>query len=167
MRDLLRRRPVSFSLCGSASVALRSGSHRVEVLSGGGLVPIETTLIKAGFGDVSVTPVQGVDVWRPNPAELTVEVPNADEQSVLAVAQNYNGGWEAYDSTGQKLTPIRIGGWQQGWVLPAGPEQVVTASFMPARSYRAGLLVGLVTLLAVLVTAVFLPKRRTGRSIRR
>ncbi|WUJ69048.1 alpha-(1-_3)-arabinofuranosyltransferase [Kribbella soli] len=167
MRDLLQRRPVPFSLCGATSVALRSGSHRVEVLAGGGLVPIETTLVKAGFGDVSVTPVQGVDVWRPNPAELTVEVPDADQQSVLAVAQNYNEGWEAYDSTGQKLTPIRIGGWQQGWVLPAGPEQVVTASFMPARSYRAGLLLGLVALLAVLAVAVFFPKRRTGRSIRR
>ncbi|WP_371401691.1 alpha-(1-_3)-arabinofuranosyltransferase family protein [Kribbella sp. NBC_00662] len=167
MRDLLQRRPVPFSLCGATSVALTSGSHRVELLAGGGLVPIETTLVKAGFGDVSVTPVQGVDVWRPNPSELTVEVPDADDQSVLAVAQNYNEGWEAYDSTGQKLTPIRIGGWQQGWVLPAGPEQVVTASFMPARSYRAGLLLGLVTLLAVLLTAVFFPKRRTGRSIRR
>ena len=153
MRDLLQRRPVPFSLCGATSVALRSGSHRVEVLAGGGFVPIETTLVKAGFGDVSVTPVQGVDVWRPNPAELTVEVPDADQQSVLAVAQNYNEGWEAYDSTGQKLTPIRIGGWQQGWVLPARTQQVVTASFMPARGYRAGLLLGLVALLAVLAVA--------------
>jgi hypothetical protein len=167
MRDLLQRRTVPFSLCGATAVALRSGSHRVEVLAGGGFVPIETTLVKAGFGDVSSSPAQGVDVWRPNPAELTVEVPDADDQSVLAVAQNYNAGWEAYDSTGQKLTPVRVGGWQQGWVLPAGPEQVVTASFMPARSYRAGLLLGLVTLLVVLAVAVFFPKRRTGRSIRR
>ncbi|MFI5692584.1 alpha-(1-_3)-arabinofuranosyltransferase family protein [Kribbella sp. NPDC051586] len=170
MRDLLQRRPVSFRLCGATAVPLRSGSHRVEVMAGGGLLPVETTLVKAGFGDVSVTPVQGVDVWRPNPAELTVEVPDADEQSVLAVAQNYNDGWEAYDSTGRKLTPIRIGGWQQGWVLPACPEQVVTARFMPARSYRAGLLLGLVALLAVLATAVFFrrtPKRMTGRSTRR
>lgn len=170
MRDLLQRRTVPFSLCEATSVALRSGSHHVEVLAGGGLVPVETALVKAGFGDVSVTPVQGVDVWRPNPTELTVEVPDADDQSVLAIAQNYNEGWEAYDSTGQKLTPIRIGGWQQGWVLPAGPEQVVTASFMPARGYRAGLLLGLVALLAVLATAVFFrrtPRRMTGRSIRR
>jgi len=86
---------------------------------------------------------------------------------VLAVAQNYNEGWEAYDGSGQKLTPIRIGGWQQGWVLPAGPEQVVTARFMPDRTYRAGLLLGLVALLGVLAVAVFFPKRTTGRSTRR
>ncbi|WP_165547316.1 alpha-(1-_3)-arabinofuranosyltransferase domain-containing protein [Kribbella sindirgiensis] len=165
MRDLLQRRHVTFSLCGQMSAfPLRSGLHRVEVQTNGGLVPIEATLAKAGFGDVSVTPVQGVDVWRPNPTELTVEVPGADEQSVLAVAQNYNEGWEAYDGSGQKLTPIRIGGWQQGWVLPAGPEQVVTASFLPDRTYRAGLLLGLVALLSVLATAAFFS---TGRSTRR
>jgi hypothetical protein len=171
MQDLLQRRPVTFNLCGQlATVPLRSGRHDVEVLANRGLVPIVTTLAKAGFGDVSVTPVQGVDVWRPNPAELTVEVPDADQQSVLAVAQNYNDGWEAYDGSGHKLTPIRIGGWQQGWVLPAGPEQVVTAAFMPDRAYRAGLLLGLVALLAVLATAVFFrrtPRRNTGHSIRR
>ncbi|HEY3559505.1 MAG TPA: alpha-(1-_3)-arabinofuranosyltransferase family protein [Kribbella sp.] len=167
MQQLLQRRPVAFSLCGPLSVVpLRSGQHQVDVQANSGLVPIETTLAKAGFGDVSATPVEGADVWRPNPAELTVEAPRADEQSVLAVAQNYEDGWEAYDGSGRKLTPIRVGGWQQGWLLPAGPEQVVTARFMPDRSYRAALLLGLVALLAVLAVAVFFPRRATGRSTR-
>ncbi|MFI6826053.1 alpha-(1-_3)-arabinofuranosyltransferase [Kribbella sp. NPDC050241] len=160
VRDLLQRRPVTFTTCGKDSmVPLQSGRHNVDVLAGGGFVPTETTLTRAGFGNVSKTPVQGVDVWRPNPAELSIEVPAADEQSVLTVAQNYNEGWEAYDSSGRKLTPIRIGGWQQGWVLPEGPEQVVTARFMPDRLYRAGLLVGLVALLSVVALAVFFRRR--------
>ncbi|WP_350276832.1 alpha-(1-_3)-arabinofuranosyltransferase family protein [Kribbella sp. HUAS MG21] len=168
MRDLLQRRPIAFSLCGPLStVPLRSGHHQLELEPNGGLVPIEATLAKAGFGDMAVTPVQGVDVWRPNPAELTVEVPGADEQSVLAIAQNYTEGWEAYDGSGRKLTPIRVGGWQQGWLLPAGPEQVVTARFMPDRTYRAGLLLGLVALIAVAAVAVFFPKRTSGRSTKR
>jgi arabinofuranan 3-O-arabinosyltransferase len=100
-----------------------------------------------------------VEVWRSNPAELTVEVPAADEQSVLTIAQNYNEGWEAYDGSGRKLTPIRVGGWQQGWVLPEGTEQVVTARFMPDRTYRAGLLVGLLALLGVVAMAVFFRRR--------
>ncbi|WP_427894188.1 alpha-(1-_3)-arabinofuranosyltransferase domain-containing protein [Kribbella sp. GL6] len=166
MQQLLLRQPVPFSLCGTlTAVPLRSGQHQVEVQSNGGLVPIETTLAKAGLGDVKAQPVQGVDVWRPNPTELTVEVPGADQQSVLVVAQNYNEGWEAYDGSGQKLTPIRVGGWQQGWLLPAGQEQVVTARFMPDRTYRAALLLGLVALLSVLAVGVFFPK--TGRSRRR
>jgi len=174
VRDLLQRRPVTFTTCGKDSeIPLQAGRHNVDVLTAGGFVPVETTLTKSGFGNVSVTPVQGVDVWRPNPAELTVEVPSADEQSVLTVAQNYNEGWEAYDGSGHKLTPIRVGGWQQGWVLPAGAEQVVTARFMPDRTYRAGLLVGLLALLAVVALAVFFRRRsrhsghrlREGRSV--
>jgi arabinofuranan 3-O-arabinosyltransferase len=174
VRDLLQRRPVAFSTCGKDStVPLHAGRNNVDVLAGGGFVPIETTLTKAGFGNVAATPVQDVDVWRPNPAKLTAEVPAADEQSVLTVAQNYNDGWEAYDGTGHKLTPIRVGGWQQGWVLPAGPEHMVTASFMPDRTYRGGLLIGLLALLSVIAMAVFFRRRsrrpghrlREGRSV--
>jgi len=162
VRDLLQRRPVTYSTCGKDSaVGLQPGRHTVDVLAGGGFVPIEATLTKAGFGDVAATPIQGVDVWRPNPAELTAEVPTANEQSVLTVAQNYNAGWEAYDGTGRKLTPIRVGGWQQGWILPAGPEQVVTAHFVPDRTYRAGLLFGLLALLSVLAMAMFFRRRRS------
>lgn len=169
MRDLLQRRPVTFTTCGDDSaVQLEAGRHSVDILAGGGFVPVEATLTKRGFGNVSVTPVQGVEVWRANPAELTVEVPSAGEQSVLTVAQNYNEGWEAYDGSGRKLTPIRVGGWQQGWVLPAGSEQVVTARFMPDRLYRAGLLVGLLGLLSVMATAVFLRRksRHSGHRLR-
>jgi arabinofuranan 3-O-arabinosyltransferase len=174
VRDLLQRRPVTFTTCGKDStVALQAGRHTIDVLAAGGFVPVEATWTKAGFGNVSKTPVQGAEVWRPNPAELTVEVPASDEQSVLAVAQNYNEGWEAYDGSGRKLTPIRVGGWQQGWVVPEGTEQVVTARFMPDRIYRAGLLVGLLALLTVIAMAVFFRRRsrhsghrlREGRSV--
>jgi arabinofuranan 3-O-arabinosyltransferase len=60
-------------------------------------------------------------------------------------------------------------------VLPEGTEQVVTARFMPDRLYRAGLLVGLLALLAVVAMAVFFRRRsrhsghrlREGRSVGR
>lgn len=131
-------------------------------------MPVALTLTRAGLARAAVTPVKNVEVWRPNPAELTIEVPAAEEQSVLTVAQNYSDGWVAYDGTGHKLAPIRIGGWQQGWLLPAGAEQVVTARFMPDRTYRAGLLVGLVAMLAVLALAVFFRRgsRYSGHRLR-
>ncbi|GAA1703053.1 hypothetical protein GCM10009745_58020 [Kribbella yunnanensis] len=163
MRDLLQRRPVAFTSCDAGPVVLQAGRHEVDVLTNGGLVPTEVTLTKAGFGDVSVTPVHGVNVWRPNPAALTLEVPASSKPSVLTVAQNYNKGWVAYDGSGRKLTPIRVAGWQQGWVLPAGEEQLVNARFMPDRAYRAGLLVGSLGVLAVMAMAVFY-RRRTRRS---
>ncbi len=166
VRDLLQRRPVSFSTCGKdASISVLSGRHTVDVLSGGGFVPIETTLTASGFNTPSAASTQGVNVSRPGPAELKVEVPAAAEQSVLTVAQNYNEGWQAYDDSGHELRPLRVGGWQQGWILPAGPEQVVTAHFVPDRSYRTGLLVGLLGVL--LMIALALLSRRSKRAEQR
>ncbi|MEV8371933.1 DUF3367 domain-containing protein [Kribbella sp. NPDC056861] len=162
VRDILQRRPVTFSLCQQSTLRLPLGRHTVDVLASPDFVPVELRLTRPGFAATAVSPVKSVDVWRGTPASMTLEVPQADEQSVLTVGQNFSPGWEAYDSSGRKLAPLRIGGWQQGWILPAGPEQVVTARFTPDRDYRAGLLVGLVTFLGVAGLAIF--SRRRSRS---
>ncbi|MFD3400126.1 alpha-(1-_3)-arabinofuranosyltransferase family protein [Kribbella sp. NPDC058693] len=154
VRDLLQRRPVTFSGCGKdTKISVLSGRHSVDVLAGGGLVPIELRL--SADDAWSATSAQGVKVSRQSPAELKLDVPPAAEQSVLTVAQNYNEGWQAYDAGGHRLTPIRVGGWQQGWLVPAGQAQVVTARFGPDGSYRTGLLLGLLALLSVVALALF------------
>ncbi|MEU0093392.1 alpha-(1-_3)-arabinofuranosyltransferase [Kribbella sp. NPDC006257] len=165
VRDVLQRREVSFTTCRS-DLQLPAGRGTLDVLASKDFVPTEVKLTRTGLDNKAVTPTKQVDIWRPNPAELTLEVPSADEPSVLTVAQNYSDGWEAYDSSGHKLAPIRIGGWQQGWLLPSGPEQVVTARFLPDRTYRAGLLVGLLSLLSVAALAIF-SRRRSRHSSHR
>ena len=161
VRDLLQRRPVPFTACGKDSgVLLRAGRRTVDFLAGGGFVPVRAKLTVRALTSGYAPPERSIDVVRSSPAELSTEVPARDEQSVLAVAQNYNAGWEAYDESGHKLMPIRVGGWQQGWILPAGAEQVVTARFGPDRGYRTGLLVGL--LACLLVLGVGLLSRRAG-----
>jgi len=161
VRDLLQRRPVPFTACGKDSgVLLRAGRRTVDFLAGGGFVPVRAKLTVRALTSGYAPPERSIDVVRSSPAELSTEVPARDEQSVLAVAQNYNAGWEAYDESGHKLMPIRVGGWQQGWILPAGAEQVVTARFGPDRGYRTGLLVGL--LACLLVLGIGLLSRRAG-----
>jgi arabinofuranan 3-O-arabinosyltransferase len=160
--DVLQRRPVAFTTCKGESVPLQAGRHTVDALASKDFVPVELKLTKPGFDNTAITPVKGVDVWRPNPAKVTLEVPAADEPSVLTVAQNFSDGWEAYDGSGRKLVPIRIGGWQQGWLVPAGSEQVVTAHFKPDRTYRAGLLVGLVAFVCVAGLAIGSRRARRG-----
>jgi arabinofuranan 3-O-arabinosyltransferase len=168
--EVLQRREVTFTTCdksnGRPELRLSGGRCTLDVLASKDFVPTEVKLTKVGIDNTAVTPTKQVDIWRPNPAELTLEVPSADEPSVLTVAQNYSNGWEAYDSTGRKLVPIRIGGWQQGWLLPSGPEQVVTARFLPDRSYRAGLLVGLFGFLLVAALAIFARRRSRHRAHR-
>jgi arabinofuranan 3-O-arabinosyltransferase len=172
LRDVLQRRPVPFTTCGAGPVGaqpplhLESGRRTIDVVAGKEFVPVQLMLTKlpGAFNLVPKEIREAVEVRRPDPARLTLEVPAADEPSVLTVAQNFSEGWEAHDAAGRKLTPIRIGGWQQGWVLPEGAEQLVTARFVPDRSYRAGLLVGLLSLLAVLVALGIGSRRRWRHS---
>ncbi|WP_020388841.1 alpha-(1-_3)-arabinofuranosyltransferase [Kribbella catacumbae] len=159
VRDALQRRPVGFTLCKQSTVQLPRGRHTVDVVASPDFVPVEVKLTRPELSNSAVSPVKSVDVWRSTPASLTLEAPQADEQSVLTVGQNFSTGWEAYDSSGRKLVPLRIGGWQQGWILPAGPEQVVTARFTPDRDYRAGLLVGLILFVGVVGLAIFARRR--------
>jgi arabinofuranan 3-O-arabinosyltransferase len=62
-------------------------------------------------------------------------------ESYLAVAQNYNTGWKAV-LNGRSLTPIRIDGWQQAWVVPAGAGGTVVMTYPADSWYRMALLIG-------------------------
>ena len=56
-------------------------------------------------------------------------------QSFLAVAQNYNSGWKA-TLNGRALTPVRLDGWEQAYVVPAGSGGTVIMTFPADTWYR-------------------------------
>ena len=86
------------------------------------------------------------------------------QSSYLEVAENYNAGWQAVLG-GKALTPVRLDGWEQAWLLPAGSRGLVTLTYQPDRIYRDALFGGL-ALLAVVLAIALLPRRRRrdGRS---
>jgi arabinofuranan 3-O-arabinosyltransferase len=73
------------------------------------------------------------------------------------VHENANPGWTAR-LAGQPLRSVRIDGWQQGWVVPAGASGPVSLSFGPAAPYRAGLLLGAALALLLLVLGLLPPR---------
>jgi arabinofuranan 3-O-arabinosyltransferase len=76
------------------------------------------------------------------------------------VSQNFSTGWVAtFD--GHKLTPVRLDGWQQGWIVPAGAAGTVAMNFSPDSGYRLGLGFGAL-LLVVLALLAFTGKRRSS-----
>jgi arabinofuranan 3-O-arabinosyltransferase len=83
---------------------------------------------------------------------------SAGPATYLAVAQNYNSGWTA-TLRGHTLTPIRLDGWQQGYVVPAGSAGVVTMVMAPDGIFRLLLALGAALLVALLALAL-LPGRR-------
>jgi arabinofuranan 3-O-arabinosyltransferase len=86
---------------------------------------------------------------------------DAGSASVLATTENFNAGWVA-TMDGTTLTPIRVDGWRQGWLVPAGPAGTVHLTYRPATPQHVGLLVGALALLALVALAVVPGRRHPG-----
>jgi arabinofuranan 3-O-arabinosyltransferase len=76
---------------------------------------------------------------------------------------NFNPGWDAA-LNGHALKPVRLDGWQQGFIVPAGPGGTITLSFRPAATYHLVLAVSLAAAAFLLAIAAwsFTGRRRRG-----
>ena len=86
------------------------------------------------------------------PARREIRAPASPTSRVLVIPESVNPGWVARTSSGVRLTPVTVNGWQQGWVVPAGDPGNITLTFASNSVYRVGLALGLalLPLLAVL-----------------
>jgi arabinofuranan 3-O-arabinosyltransferase len=143
----------------SAALTLAPGRHEVRLGTVGGATPATLTLtepglaIGAGANPGSVTPL----TW--GAARRTVRV-TSPQASVLVVRENANDGWQATSSDGRVLAPVRVDGWQQGWLVPAGLDGTVTLRFRPQQTFQLGLLAGLLAVIALLGMALAWRDRR-------
>ena len=94
--------------------------------------------------------------WQPDRSRLSIG-PGA--ASYLEVHENYNSGWAA-TLNGQDLTPVRLDGWQQGFVVPAGPGGPITLTFRPAATYHLALVISILAALILLAVTAWSFLRR-------
>ena len=155
--DLLYARPLRFTACAAAPV--RAGHNAVtEPAADPTGWDVQDVLVSpAGAGRAPATAAQPATAisWTDSSRVLRVD---AGQRSYLAVAQNFNAGWQA-SIGGRVLAPVRLDGWEQGWLLPAGTRGLVTLTFLPDRPYRAALFGGLAAL-ALLIGIAVAPRRR-------
>ena len=119
-------------------------------------------------------PAAAKPAYRPGaPSEATATVKTwtaadrillvaASQQSYLVVNENFNAGWQARSGKAV-LRPVRIDGWKQGWIVPAGTYAEVRLTYLPDPTYRLALFCGLAVLAALLLLALALarPERLT------
>ena len=67
--------------------------------------------------------------WQPDQQQLTIG-PGA--ASYLEIHENDNPGWAA-TLNGQTLTPVRLDGWQQAFIVPAAPAARSPSPSAPPR----------------------------------
>jgi len=159
--DLVALRPVRLSVCGGPQW-LGTGGHRVfsdpqGAFSVAGLSARPTR----DWPGAAAGPPVGVTAWGPDQRTVTLPQGSGDSGAYLVVHENFNDGWVA-TSAGHQLTAVRVDGWQQGWLVPAGVT-TVQLDFAPQRAYLVALAVGALCLLALLALA-FVPLRRSSRA---
>jgi arabinofuranan 3-O-arabinosyltransferase len=158
LADIVGHRPLAFGTCRDLDegVDLKTGEHEVRTGRSDSFV-VQDLWLRSGPGTRDVVAPRTTTVRQWDADHRAVEV-GPGEAAVLSVPENANPGWAA-TVDGQALERTRVDGWQQAWVLPAGPGGVVRLDFLPDTSYRNRLLVGLLAVLALLVL-VALPVRR-------
>lgn len=133
-------------------VRLGPGEHRLRVAATGTTRPDTVTLAPAA-GRRAVAPDAGTATatsW--GDTGRTVQVSEQSVPTYLLVHENANPGWHA-ELDGEPLTAVRIDGWQQGYLVPAGAGGEVRLTYRPDGPYRLGLLLGALLALVVLVLA--------------
>jgi arabinofuranan 3-O-arabinosyltransferase len=153
--------PLIYTGCGR-SVKLSPGTHRVVLRATDQFTATRLVLrpasasgggVPAG-GRVTRRDVQ-VRSWDADRRVVSVAPGDA---ALLVVPENANAGWRATLGD-DRLTPVRVDGWMQGYLVPEGAGGTVVLEFTPNRPYQAGLGLGGVLALVLVGGAVFLRRR--------
>jgi arabinofuranan 3-O-arabinosyltransferase len=151
-QDLVQRRDARVVPCGSATATLGAGRTRVAAPSTALWRTDSLQLLNTGPAlPVPAQPTSAtVRSWGAETRLLTV--PARSGRQVLVVHENLNAGWQA-TLDGTRLRPVRIDGWQQGWIVPAGPAATLQLTYLPNRLYQISLIAGLLLLIALATCA--------------
>ena len=162
---VLRGQPVDVTVCRTAAAGsaapstttLTAGQVRVEAGTPGSWDVASVVLRRASDAtDAAATPAQPV-VREWGATERTLELGPRSTAVVLAVAENANGGWTARLGA-TPLHAVTVNGWQQGFLVPAGPAGPVQLSYRVDRPVRVGMATG-GALALVLVLGAAVPGR--------
>ncbi|MBQ1122791.1 alpha-(1-_3)-arabinofuranosyltransferase family protein [Streptomyces sp. B15] len=184
VRDLTERRPIDVELCAGeakdGSLELDAGAHTVEA---GDTGPLAITDVTLGSGDQGAAPKAAADGPAADDARQSDAAQSADSGDRESVArdwagdertvevgdgpaaylqthENANDGWKA-TLNGKELRPLRLDGWQQGFLVPAGETGTVKLEYEPATWYTAGLVGGGLGIAALLCLAFIGARRGT------
>src|SRR5581483_4108804 len=148
--DLETVSPLQVSSCGGP-VPLAAGQHHLTSSADGGLVLTTAALTPAQIPPVSAGRAVSVNgTWGPESRDVFVGPgPTA---SYLALSENFNKGWTA-TLHGHQLQAVRLDGWRQAWVVPAGLSGNVHLSFPPGHTYIWVLVAGIAAIVVLLELA--------------
>ncbi|WP_193614399.1 alpha-(1-_3)-arabinofuranosyltransferase domain-containing protein [Nocardioides lijunqiniae] len=160
LAQVLDGTPMRLESC-EGPVDIGAGTHTVRISATDQFAPSELTLAPAGRATPAPPARRDVEVGRWTSNDRSVEV-GPGEEALLVVPENVNDGWVA-ELDGRRLDTVRVDGWKQGYVLPAGEGGRVQLTFAPNRWYQAALVTGGVLALLLAAGAVLARRRERLR----
>ncbi|MGN6796274.1 MAG: hypothetical protein ACTHJW_28125, partial [Streptosporangiaceae bacterium] len=155
--QLLAESPTAFTITGvslvSAATGGLPGARQAQDLGSAGA---------SGQGGPSLGRPVRVVAWNQEYRQVRVG-PGA--ASYLELHQNETAGWTAI-MNGKTLRPVRLDGWQQGFVMPAGNGGIVTLTFKPVKFYHVWIILAAAGALGLLLTAIAGRRRDKVRELR-
>ena len=158
--------PLPVRVCSpGGTLSLGAGRHTLTAAAPGTFAVTDLSLASVAPGPQTATAsgaARAVTVrsWQPDQRQVSIG-PGA--ASYLVMHGNFNPGWDAA-LNGHALKPVRLDGWQQGFIVPAGPGGTITLTFRPAATYHLVLVVSLAAAAILLAIAAwsFTGRRRRG-----
>lgn len=155
MADVINGSPLALEACvkktgDPAEIDLAEGDHRLHAMPTAEFEVIDLVARRGTTASSSSQRRVSVETWGGSERSAVV---GAGEEALLSVPENYNDGWVA-EVDGEELTPVRVDGWQQGWVLPAGEQVTVELRYRPQATYDVILPFGLAVSGALLLGAL-------------
>lgn len=139
-RDLVEYRPIAFGVCESPA-PLRAGPHDFEQTPGVGGFKVVEALLEVrppAAAQKQGAPPRAAKVERWGAGDRRIRL-EAGAATIVTVRESFNPGWRA-EAAGDDLRAIKVDGWQQGWLVPAGEAVTLKATFTPDGLYRMALL---------------------------
>jgi arabinofuranan 3-O-arabinosyltransferase len=145
--DLLDQRPLHFAAC--SPVGIRAGGNQVTEPASDSYSVQDVVVGSPPPAAAAPAAPARVITWSSSRRVLRV---TASTRSYLVVNENFNPGWRAV-ADGRQLRAVRLDGWKQAWLLPAGTAGVVTLTYLPNAIYQGAILAGLSALALALFVA--------------
>lgn len=155
--DLLAGRRLAAVPCDAVPLRLGAGRHHIVGEDNEDWWVTGAALTAQERAQPSGAPARDVRVEEWSSSVRRVRVA-AGDRALLVVPESANAGWTAR-WRGRVLQPATVDGWQQAWVLPAGPAGDVALEFRPQRVQTGGLAAGAALALGVVLLALW-PARR-------
>ena len=168
-RDIVELQPIAAEVCDLDPIPVVAGQLQVDAINDDGAFAVRSVVLRdptrpGGVGGLDgsgdATPVRSTEIQSWGRVDRTVRIASGAE-AYLAVQENVNSGWQA-SLDGQRLEPITLFGWQQGFIVPAGTGGDIELHFAPSDTFRLSLLVG--GLLVVVLVLAALPFGRGNPS---